>query len=252
LGSVRAALFFFRAMNRSVYLATIAAGMLLVLSATLGGAYYLQAAAPRKPWPKPTPPPPPSPVFTPSKERAPTAEEIAAEAAVHNHRLALEIERALVARDPQDRETAFTFLLPELVQVEPQRVVDMVAEQEPGEARDTLRTELARQWISRDRDAAIEWIQSLDAGERRASAYAAMQAIAPTAPEQAMYLAERFDIGRDDGYLEHLIQIWAAADLEGAKRWLAAQPPGPRRDQLAARIDHARRQAGARDRSSPE
>ncbi len=233
-------------MNRSVYLVTIVATTLLALSATVGGAYFLRAPPPRKPWPKPTPPPPPSPIYTPSKERAMTAEEIAAEAAVHNERLALEIERALVARDPQDREAAFTFLLPELIQVEPQRLVDMVAEQEPGEARDTLRTELARQWISWDRDAALEWMQSLDEGERRASAYAAMQAIAATAPEQAMSMAERFDIGRDDGYLEHLIQIWATADFHDAERWLAAQPPGPRRDQLAARLDHVRRQAGAR------
>ena len=67
----------------------------------------------------------------------------------------LEIERALVARDPQQRETAFNFLLPELLQAEPQRVVDMVARQEPGEARDALRDEVARQWITRDRDAAI-------------------------------------------------------------------------------------------------
>jgi hypothetical protein len=236
-------------MNRSTYILTIAAISLIALSATVGSALYLGANEKRKPYPKPTPPPPPSAVYLPSKERAMTEEEIEADAATHNDRLALEIERALVARDPRERETVFTFLLPELIQVEPQRLVDMVAKQEPGEARDTLRTELARQWISRDRDAAVAWMKSLDENERRSAAYAAARAIAAAAPEQALYVAGEFDIGRDDGYLEHLIQIWATENFHGAERWLAAQPPGPRRDQLAARIDHVRRQGGgARDR----
>jgi hypothetical protein len=219
-----------------------------VVAASIGGALCLDAAEKRRPYPKPTPPPPPSPIYLPSNERAMTAAEIAAEAAFHNERLALEIERALVARDPQERETAFTFLLPELIQVQPQRIVDMVARQQPGEARDTLRNELARQWISRDRDAAVAWMKSLDEDERRASAYAAARTIAAAAPDQAIYVADQFDIGRDDGYVEHLVQIWATANLERANRWLAAQPEGPLKDQLAARIEHVRRQAGgARD-----
>src|SRR4029453_1763292 len=45
----------------------------------------------------------------PSKERA--------------AQLALEIERALVAADPQQRETAFTYLLPELLGNDPECLV---------------------------------------------------------------------------------------------------------------------------------
>jgi hypothetical protein len=232
-------------MSRTTYIGVTVA---VVAASIMGGALYLGAAEKRQPYPKPTPPPPPSPIYLPSKERAMTAAEIAAEAAFHNERLALEIERALFARDPQERETVFTFLLPELIQLEPRRVVDMVARLEPGEARDTLRNELARQWISRDRDAAVAWMKSLQEGERRASAYAATRTIAAAAPEQAIYVADQFGIGRDDGTLEHLVQIWATANFDRATRWLAAQPAGPLKDQLAARVEHVRRQGGgARD-----
>src|SRR5688572_17146853 len=47
--------------------------------------------------------------------------------------LAAEIERALVSADPQQRETAFSSLLPQLLQEQPGSVVAMVARQAPGE-----------------------------------------------------------------------------------------------------------------------
>jgi hypothetical protein len=165
-------------------------------------------------------------------------------AAAHNRRLVLEIERALLAEDPQRREAVFTFLLPELIQVEPQLVVELMARLEPGAARDTLRTELARQWISKDRDAAIRWMKSLpDAGERRAGALAAAQTIASVAPEQAIHVADQFGVG-SDGYLERVMQTWAADNPDAVTRWLATQPDGPRKQQMAERV---RRAAVVRD-----
>ena len=160
-------------------------------------------------------------------------------------RIELEIERALVSRDAAQRENAFAYLLPELLRAEPARVVALVAKQEPGEARDTLRTQVARQWIRRDRDAAIEWMNSFEEPERRASAAAAVDALAAAAPGQAIELADRFGIGRDDGYLEHLVQIWATEDLAAAERWIAAQPVGAGTDQLRARIERVREQQKA-------
>ena len=226
--------------------------MIMLLTATLlavGSAYWLDAREPREPYPKATAPPPPSPIYTPSMERAQSAAEIARDAQAHNALLALEIERALVARDSQQRETAFTFLLPELIQTDPERVVAMVAHQEPGEARDAIRDEVARQWITRDRDAAIKWTKSLDSdAERRSSARTAVASLAATAPEQAIYVADEFGIGRDDGYLEHLVQLWATDNLHEATRWIDAQPAGPRTEQLRARIDRVREQAQAAQR----
>ncbi len=212
-----------------------------VLALAMGAAYRLDAREPRKPYPKASAPPPPSPVFTPSKEPAPSAEQIERAARDHNAVLALHIETALYARDPHQRETAFTFLLPELLQLEPARATDMVARQELGEARDALRDEVARQWVTRDRDATIRWISSFDdPSERRASSQVAVQTLASVAPDQAIYVADQLGVGRDDGYLEHMVQLWAEGNLHEAERWLAGQPDDARTAPLRARIEQVR------------
>ena len=160
--------------------------------------------------------------------------------------LALEIERALVARDPQQRETAFNSLLPELMLAAPARVVDIVARQQPGETRDVLREEVTRQWIRLNRDAAIEWIGSLEDAERRASATIAMRTLAASDPAQAIDVADRFGAGRDDGSLEHIVQIWATENPDAAMRWIDRRPPGDARTaQLKARIEQVRAEQSA-------
>ena len=158
--------------------------------------------------------------------------------------LAAVIERALVSGNPQQRETAFAILMPELLQIDPQRAVAMLARQQPGEARDVLREEVARQWVARDRDAAIDWMKSLESSvEQRAAAQVAVSSLAAIDPGQAIYVADQFGIGQDDGYVEHLVQIWAEEDVEGATRWLESQPAGPRTDRLRERIRQVREQA---------
>lgn len=168
----------------------------LVLAALLGvgAAFLLGAEEPRKPWPKPTPPPPPSPIYTPSPEHAMSETEILRQSQEHNQRLEGEIVAALTGKDAQQREAAFTFLLPELVQVDPQRVVAMVANLEPGESRDTLRSEVTRQWIAKDPPAAVRWMKTLPEGERRASATTAVDSIAAHSPAEAKALAELFGV----------------------------------------------------------
>ena len=143
--------------------------------------------------------------------------------------LVLEIERSLVAVDPQQRETAFAYLLPELLHDDPGRVVQMVASQEPGEPRDALRNEVTRQWITQDRDAAVTWLKSFEnATERRDSAAVAVRTLAAKSPPDAIAVADQFGIGRDDGSLAHIFQIWQAEDPAAAKRWLESQPPEKR------------------------
>lgn len=153
--------------------------------------------------------------------------------------IAFAIERALVARDPQQRETAFVFLLPELIDIEPARVIALVARQDPGETRDALRDEVVRTWIARDRDAAVAWIGTLEnEAELEAAATTAMRTLAATAPADAIDVADQFGIGRNDGSLEHLVQIWATEKPHEAMRWIEAQPAGdPRTLQLRARIE---------------
>jgi len=169
--------------------------VLLVTLLGVGAAFWLDAKEARRPWPKPTPPPPPSPIYTPSKETAPSEEEIVEMAREHNQRLEHTIEQALIEKDAEQREAAFTFLLPELVQVDPDRVAAMVAAFGPGEARDTLRTEVTRQWIAKDPDAAIRWMKTLPEDEQQASARIAVESISAHSPAEAAALAEQFGIG---------------------------------------------------------
>lgn len=229
---------------------TIVAVAAVALFAAIGTAWRLDAREPRKPYPKATPPPPASQVFKDLREPVPDERAIEARARDHNAQLEQQIERALVARDPQQRETVFTFLLPELLQVEPERVVAMVARQKPGEARDVLRDEVAQQWVTRDRDAAVRWMKSLeDPGERMHAAQVAVDSLAAIAPEQAIYVAHEFGLGLDNGYLEHLVQLWAEASLPEAERWLATQPDDARTAPLRARIERVRDQRKTSDRS---
>jgi hypothetical protein len=108
-----------------------------------------------------------------------------------------------------------------------------------------LRTEVTRQWISSDAPAAIAWMKTLNDDERHASAVTAVAAVAAHDLSAAIKLADEFGVGRDDGSLEYLAQRWATEDLHAATKWIEAQPPGPRTDQLRARIELVRKQAQA-------
>jgi len=158
----------------------------------LGATFCTDAAdKPRRHYPKATPPPPPSPIYTESREHVPGEEEISQMAAGHDARLAEELESALLSNDAQRREAAFVFILPELVQVDAQRVADMVMRQPRGEPRDTLRTELTRAWIARDPVSAMRWMKTLPHQERRASGAAAIDLIFPQSPTEAAALADQ-------------------------------------------------------------
>jgi hypothetical protein len=170
-----------------------------------------------------------------ARQSAIAAVDSAAASPDRDRQLALEIESALVSGDTHRRETAFAVLLPELLQAEPARVVDMVARAPSGDARDALREEVARQWITRDTEAAVTWLQSLGE-ERAAGARMAVRALAAVSPAQAIDVADRLNVGRDDGSVEHIMQMWAAESPREARRWLDNQPESPRTAQLRTRL----------------
>jgi hypothetical protein len=171
------------------------------------------------------------------------AEQRASLTPERSRQVALEIERALVSSDPHQRETALNFLLPELIDADPARVVAIMERQQPGEVRDALRDEVTRQWTRRDRDAAVDWMRSLDEADRKASATIAMRTLAASSPALAIEVADQFGVGRDDGSLEHMVQIWATEKPDEATRWLESQPANdPRTAQLRARIEQVRAQ----------
>jgi hypothetical protein len=161
----------------------------------VGAAFCIDASEkPQRHWPKPTPPPPPSPIYTQSPEHAWSEEEIARQSRDHNAQLEAAIEGALVSKDSRRREAAFTFLLPELVQVDPPRLVTMVARQRPGEARRTLIEEVTRAWIARDPGEAVRWMKTLPDDDCRASAMAAVDSIFAQSPVEAAALADEFGL----------------------------------------------------------
>jgi hypothetical protein len=161
----------------------------------MGTAYWIDAReAPRKmPYPKATPPPPASNVFQESREPVPDPDLMEKYARERPAQLQSEIERALASNHPQDLETVFTFLLPELLQIGPERVGAMVDDLPPGRSRDLLRDEVARQWIGRDPDAAIQWMESLQPeSEQRAAVKEAMDVLSHVDVALANSLAKRF------------------------------------------------------------
>jgi DNA-binding transcriptional regulator YbjK len=232
----------------SVKSITIIAVTVAALFAAVGTAYRLDAREAKKPYPKATPPPPPSPVFTELEPLVVTEADFERLDRDHNAQLEHEVERALAGNDPQQRETVFTFLVPELLQLEPERLVGLWARQE-GAARTVLLEELAGQWVRRDRDATIGWMKSIeDEAERVHAAKVAVDSLAPVAPQDAIYVAQQFDVGRDNGYLERLVQLWAESSMDDAERWLATQPDDARTAPLRARIERVRDQKKSSER----
>jgi hypothetical protein len=123
----------------------------LWLAATLvgvGTAFWLYATEPRKPWPKPTPPPPASPVFVPSKEHAPSVEEIEQAARSHYQQLELAIERSLVAKDRSSARRHSRSCCPNYSRSS-RNVSSPGGEAGAREVRDLLRDEVARVWFRR-------------------------------------------------------------------------------------------------------
>ena len=187
------------------------------------------------------------PLVTHPVVSTPAAKTVHADAATGDVRdirepLLLGIERALVSSDSRQRETAFNESLPRLLDAEPALVIDLVARQE-GETRNALRDEVVRLWIRKDRDAALVWMGSFEnEWERKATATIAMRTLAAIEPAQAIAVANQFGVGRDDGSLEHIVQIWATENLDEAVKWLETQPDNANTAQLRARIEQVREQ----------
>jgi hypothetical protein len=146
-----------------------------------------------KVWPKPTEPPPASPVYRDVAERAPAEQDIERDARGRPARLEAAIERALLAGDALQRETVFVYLVPELLQVAPRRLVDLHARL-AGDARGLLGSEIARQWASSDARAAVGWMKGLEERERRALAMLVVEDLAPWTPGVARSLADELGI----------------------------------------------------------
>ena len=185
--------------------------LISIIAVTLvaaGSAYWLHASEssqgersraerPRV-WPKPTEPPPASPNYHDLDEAVPSEEDIERAAQEYTTKAEQTLERALLSDNAQDREAALVYLLPELLQMEPDRVLALLARMEPGPARDTLRQEVAQIWVHQDAQAAARWLKSLEGAERREAAVAAVTSLAPFEPAQAAAIARELEVGSEE------------------------------------------------------
>ena len=117
------------------------------------------------------------------------------------------MEKALSTSDFVRRETVFVHIVPELLQVEPQRLVDLHAGLEPGRPRELLCAELARQWTNSDAPAATRWMNSLEGAERRDAAVAAVTSVAFHDPRMALALADKFQIEHEEPVRQLIVSL---------------------------------------------
>jgi hypothetical protein len=90
------------------------------------------------------------------------------------------------------------YLLPELLQVEPERALNLLARTGPGARGELLRHEVARLWIAQDPAAATRWLKSLEGEQRRAAVLTAVTELAPHEPARALQLAREFALDKDE------------------------------------------------------
>jgi hypothetical protein len=69
-----------------------------------------------------------------------------------------------------------------------------------------------------------------------------MRTLAAIEPAQAVAVADQFGIGRDDGSLEYIVQIWATENFDECTKWLETQPDNAQTSQLRARVEQVREQ----------
>ena len=154
-----------------------------------------------------------------------------------SRQLQLEIERALASIDEVERGRAYTQLLPALIAIDPVAVERLVESCPAGPVRDQLLRHAALGWSAANLDGAIEWVTAMkDDAERDIAATEIVSEVAQADPAHAIEVSDLFRVGRNDGTVEHIAQLWAVENLKASLDWVEAQPPGAPRDQLLARI----------------
>jgi hypothetical protein len=151
--------------------------------------------------------------------------------------LQLEIGRALASADDAERERAYAQLLAQLIAIDPAAMKRLVANYPAGLIREQLLRRTAHTWSAVDLQGAIAWAKGVNEdGERVVAASEIVSQVGQTDPGHAIEVSDVFGIGRNDGTVEHIAQLWAMQNLQSALDWTEAQPPGPQRDQILARI----------------
>ncbi|MBV8806395.1 MAG: hypothetical protein JO042_15165 [Sinobacteraceae bacterium] len=134
-------------------------------------------------------------------------------------RLKLEIERALVSLDDAQRDRSYMQLLPVLIRIDPSAMKRVVERCPAGPVREELLRHTARTWSSIDLDAAMEWATAMqDDGERVIAATEIVSQVGQADPGHAIQVADLLGVGRDDGTVDHIAQLWAVEELSAAQK----------------------------------
>jgi hypothetical protein len=186
-------------------------------------------------------PPSPSPgslITTRLAQKPPTpAHSLTRSREEQAQQLRLEIERALLSLDDAQRDRAYRQLLPALIRLDPAAVKQLVASWPASPAREELLRNTAHAWSTVSVDEAVDWASGMKEDDERAIAATEITShVAQADPARAVLISDQFGIGRKDGTVEHIVQLWATENLQESLSWAENQLQGPQRDQLVARI----------------
>lgn len=155
----------------------------------------------------------------------------------HSQQLQLQIGRALASADEAERHRAYTQLVPELIAIDPAAMKRLVANYPVGAIREQLLRYTAHTWSAVDLQGAMAWAKGVNEDDERVvAATEIVSQVRQTNPGHAIEVSDAFGVGRNDGTVEHIAQLWAMENLEAALDWTKTQPSGPERDQILARI----------------
>ena len=154
-----------------------------------------------------------------------------------SEQLQLEIGRALASADEAERERAYTQLVSELIKTDPDAMKRLLEHYPAGLIREQLLRYTAHTWSTIDLQGAIAWAKGVnDEGERAIAATEIVSQVGQSNPGHAIEVSDVLGVGRNDGTVDRIAQLWAIRDLTAALDWTGAQPPGPQRDQILQRI----------------
>jgi hypothetical protein len=159
----------------------------------------------------------------------------------HSRELVRDVEAALVSVDDRERDRALRDALPRLIAIDPFAAARILDRTPRGFSRDEARDRVARLWAAANLDGALQWVTTLeDDADRRLATTAITSQVAASDPASAIEISDLMDVGRDDGTLAHIAQMWSEENPSAAQAWAENQPAGPLRDELLARVPFVR------------
>lgn len=155
-----------------------------------------------------------------------------------------QIALALRSGSAAERDHALYRLLPRLIADDPSAAGHLALAWEPGLLRDEFLRQVIHHWSEADIGGVLTWLTALlDADDRRLAAATTTAQVAQADPAGALDLSQVLRVGLEDGSFEHLAQLWTEEEPAAAVNWVMAQPAGPVRDRLLARIAWVRGQS---------